>query len=155
MSFVVTSRAVICLSVLATIAAWLLVNSARAGEVTPTSQMLASAKQEKKFEFPDDDSSYEYHFRNLAGHVLWCAYASGGNGGFCKKIAPPMIAQIDRAAKDYCKTAASDDEMPPHAIYGELWDLGYKCAQGRMSRLPVTMALDSEGYVRTQWKLLR
>jgi hypothetical protein len=154
--FVVRLSAVVFVASLAAIAAWVLAHSARAAEVMPTPQMLASAQEAKKFEFPDEDpSSYEYHFRDLGGHILWCAYATGGNGGFCKKIASTMVAETDRAVRDYCKTAAPNDNTPPHAVYGELWDLGYKCARGRMSRLPVAMALDSEGYVRTQWKLLQ
>jgi hypothetical protein len=147
-------RIAILFVALTTISAWMLANSAGAVEVTPTPQMTANAQQMIKLEWPDDNpSSYEYHFRNLSGHILWCAHSSGGNGGFCRKITSTMVAENDRAAKDYCKTTPDDDTLP-HSIYGELYDLGYKCVRGRMSRLPVAMALDSEGYVRTQWKLL-
>jgi hypothetical protein len=59
-----------------------------------------------------------------------------------------MVAETDRAARDYCRTAGTNDNTPPHAVYGELWDLAYKCSNGRSSRLPVDMALDREGYVR-------
>lgn len=141
--------------IVATLTYWLLSISARAVEITPTPQMLDRAQQAEKFRWPDENPlSFEYHFRNLSGHILWCAHSRGGNGGFCAKITSTMIVETDRAAKDYCRTAAPDDDTPPHAVYGELWDLGYKCDRGRMSRLPVTMALDSEGYVRSQWKLL-
>jgi hypothetical protein len=153
--FVARSQAVVFLAGLATIGTWVPGDFARAGEVRPTLQMLASAQQAKKLEFPDEDPTYwEFHFHNLGGHIIWCAYAKGGNGGFCAKITPAMVAGTDRAAKDYCKTAAPEDDTPPHVVYGELWDWGYKCARGRMSRLPVEMAVDSEGYVRSQWKVL-
>jgi hypothetical protein len=124
-------------------------STAMATEIAPTPKMLAEAEQMKKFEYPDDDpTSYEYHFRSVGGHILWCAHASGGNGGFCIKITPRHVADTDRAAADYCKTADAGDAGPPHAVYGELWDLNYKCARGHMSRLPAEMAIDSEGYVR-------
>jgi hypothetical protein len=130
-------------------------SSAMATEIAPTPKMLAEAKQMIKIEYPDDDAqSYEYHFRNLGGHILWCAHASRGNGGFCTKITPRMVADTDRAAGEYCKTADADEGAPPHAVYGELWDLNYKCARCHMSRLPAEMAIDSEGYVRGQWKSL-
>jgi hypothetical protein len=152
--FVAHSRTILWLVVIAT-TSFCLLPGARAEEIRPTPQMLDSAQQMKKIEFPDDNpSSYEYHFRNLSGHILWCAYATGGNGGFCKKINPTMVAETDRAARDYCRTAGTDDNTPPHAVYGELWDLAYKCSNGRSSRLPVDMALDREGYVRSQWKTL-
>jgi len=127
----------------------------RAGEVRPTPQMLADAQQAQKFTWPDQDpSSFEYHFRNLGGHILWCAHSKGGNGGFCQKITPSEVVRTDRAAKDYCETAGFNDKTPPHAIYGELSDLAYKCSGGHSSRLPVDMGLDREGYVRSQWKTL-
>jgi hypothetical protein len=152
--FVANPRTILGLAVIAT-ASFCVLSGARAEEIRPTPQMLDSARQMKKIEFPDDNpSSYEYHFRNLGGHILWCAYATGGNGGFCKKITPAMVSETDRAARDYCRTAGPDDNTPPHAVYGELWDLAYKCSNGRSSRLPVDMALDREGYVRSQWKTL-
>jgi hypothetical protein len=147
-------RTILRVAIIAT-TSFCLLGGARAEEIRPTPQMLDSARQMKKIEFPDDNpSSYEYHFRNLSGHILWCAYATGGNGGFCKKITPAMVAQTDSAAKEYCRTSGPDSNTPPHAIYGELWDLAYKCSNGRSSRLTVDMALDREGYVRSQWKTL-
>jgi hypothetical protein len=126
-----------------------------ATEIAPTPKMFAEAEQMKKFEYPDDDSaSYEYHFRNLGGHILFCAHSSGGNGGFCTKITPRYVADTDRGAAEYCRTADAGDDKPPHSVYGELYDLDYKCARGRMSRLPVEMVIDREGYVRSQWKSL-
>jgi hypothetical protein len=128
---------------------------ARASEIGRTPEMLSKAEQAYKFEHPDDARSMEYHFRSLDGHILWCAYYPGGNGGFCKKTTPRMVADTDRAAAEFCKTAEAGDNTPPHAVYGELWDLDYRCARGRMHRLPADVALDREGYVRTQWKSLR
>lgn len=152
--FLAHLRTILRLTIIAT-TSFCLLPGARAEEIRPTPQMLDSARQMKKIEFPDDNpSSYEYHFRNLSGHILWCAYATGGNGGFCKKITPAMVAQTDSAAKEYCRTSGPDGNTPPHAVYGELWDLAYKCSNGRSSRLPVDMALDREGYVRSQWKAL-
>jgi len=130
-------------------------SSAIAAEIAPTPKMLAKAQEMNKIEYPDAGSTtFKYHFRNLGGHILWCAYAAGGNGHFCEKVPPSNVAATDRAAADYCKTAGPDEDSPPHAVYGELWDLDYKCTRGHMSRLPVEMALDSEGYVRSQWKPL-
>jgi hypothetical protein len=129
-------------------------SSAIATEISPTSNMLAGAKQMNKIEYPDADSNFEYHFRNIGGHILWCAYSSGGNGHFCMNISHDSVVATDSAAIDYCKTADAGEDAPPHAVYGELWDLNYKCRRGRMSRLPVEMALDSEGFVRSQWKPL-
>jgi hypothetical protein len=130
-------------------------SSSIAAEIAPTPKLLARAREINKIEYPDAGSaSFEYHFRNLGGHILWCAYGSGGNGHFCEKITKSAVANIDRAVADFCKTAGTDEDTPPHAAYGELWDLSYKCKNGRMSRLPVDMALDGEGYVRSQWKPL-
>ncbi len=130
-------------------------SSAIATEIAPTPKLLAEAQQMNKTEYPDASStSFEYHFRIVGDHILWCAYATGGNGHFCMKVTKPFVTNTDRAAADYCKTANADEDAPPHAVYGELWDLNYKCRRGHMSRLPVEMALDSEGYVRSQWKPL-
>jgi hypothetical protein len=128
---------------------------AMATEIAPTPKMLAEVRELNKYKHPreEDAQSYEYHFRNLGRHVLYCAYYSGGNGGFCKKITPQWVASIDRAAAEYCKGPDADGP-PPHAVYGELYDLDYKCARGHMSRLPVGRALDEEGYVRSQWEPL-
>jgi hypothetical protein len=130
-------------------------SSAIATEIAPKPKMLAKAQQMNKIEYPDAGStSFKYHFRNLGGHVLWCAYASGSNGNFCMKITTSDVKNTDRAVTNYCKTANIDEDTPPHAVYGELFDLYYKCTRGHMSRLPVEMAIDSEGYVRSQWKPL-
>jgi hypothetical protein len=136
------------------IAAAALVGSAHATEIAPTPKMLADAKQMLKYEYPNDAGTHwEFHFRDLGGHILWCAYATGGNGGFCTRLPPGSVAGVDRAATEECKTA---DEGPlAHVTYGELGDLDYRCVRGHMSRLPADMALDREGYVRSQWKPLR
>jgi hypothetical protein len=98
--------------------------AAQAQEIRPTPKMLAEAQRMQKGENPDDPAypptPYEYHFRNLGGHILWCAHASGGNGGFCKRLPPGYVAEVDRNAAEYCKTS---DDPPAHATYGELWDL--------------------------------
>jgi hypothetical protein len=65
-----------------------------------------------------------------------------------------MLAETDRAARDYCRTAGTDDNTPPHAVYGELWDLAYKCSNGRSSRLPLDMALDREGLCVKHYRAL-
>jgi hypothetical protein len=55
------------------IAAWALIGPAHAmaTEISPTPTMLAGAEQMIKLEYPDDDVlSYEYHFRNVGGHLL-------------------------------------------------------------------------------------
>jgi hypothetical protein len=109
-----------------------------ATKIAPTPKMLAEAEQMKKFEYPDDDpTSYEYHFRSVGGHILWCAHASGGNGGFCTKITPRYVAGTDRGAAEYCKTADAGDAGPPHAVYGELWDLNYSALAVRCHVSPL------------------
>ncbi|MCW2286088.1 hypothetical protein M2323_003925 [Rhodoblastus acidophilus] len=141
--------------IISTVLSLLVSGPAIATEISPTQKMLAEAKRMNKVNYPDAGSvSFEYHFRDIGGHVMWCAYATGGNGNFCVKITQEIVANTDRAARDYCKTADTDEDTPPHAVYGELWDLDYKCKGGRMSRLPLEMALDSEGFVRSQWKPL-
>jgi hypothetical protein len=129
---------------------------AMATEIAPTPKMLAAAEQMIKIEYPaENEQSFKYHFRNLGGHILWCAHPAEGNGGFCTKITPRYVADTDRSAVEFCKTAAEHgDDTAPHAVYGELFDLSYRCAHGRMSRLPVDMAVDREGYVRSQWRPL-
>jgi hypothetical protein len=121
----------------------------------PATRALVNAGQQQNCAFPDrcEGVEYEYHFRDMGdGHILWCAYAKGGNGGFCKKITARDVASADAAARDSCR---DDPDMgPPPSAYGELWDLDYRCNGTRASRLPVDMALDAEGYVRGQWKNL-
>lgn len=130
-------------------------NAAIAAEITPTQTMLARAQQLNKIEHENEGSiSFKYHFRKIGDNILWCSYAEGGNGHFCMKVNRSTVAKTDRGAADYCKTANADEDTPPHFIYGELRDLDYKCRDGRMSRLPVDIALDGEGYVRSQWKPL-
>jgi hypothetical protein len=65
--FVIIATAIFCL-----------LPGARAEEIRPTRQMLDSGRQMKKIEFPDDNpSSYEYHFRNLSGHILLVRLCNG------------------------------------------------------------------------------
>jgi|ERR1700722_4743454 hypothetical protein len=131
--------------------------AARAEEIArPTPKMLADAREMVEYQFPNDKggTQWEFHFRNLEGHVLWCAYATGGNGGFCKRLPPGYVARVDRAATEECASMGADDWLP-HATYGELGALDYKCIGGHMSRLPVDYTLDREGYVRQQWTPLR
>lgn len=130
-----------------------IVGFATAAEIAPTPKMLARAREMNKMQNPDG-GSFEFHFRKLGGHILWCAHASLGNGGFCEKLTKSYVANTDRGAADFCRTASPGEDEPPHVVYGELWDLSYKCKNGRMSRLPLDMALDKEGYVRSQWKPL-
>jgi len=130
-----------------------------ATEIAPTPKMLASAMEMNKYKHPDEDisQSYEYHFRNLGGHILWCAHVSEGNGGFCNRLDAAYIASLDRSARAYCADGSFDhpvDDHAPHSVYGELYDLDYRCVKGRATRLPVGRALDDEGYVRSQWETL-
>lgn len=128
---------------------------ARPEEVTPTPKMLAEAKRFNKLQqFYSEEAKYEYHFRNVNGHILWCAYVSGGNGGFCTKVSAKNVAYSDHAAALYCQNPDISGSTPPHAVYGELWDLDYRCVGRHMTRLPVSMALDPEGYVRSHWRPL-
>lgn len=127
-----------------------------AAEIKPTPKMLEDARQANSAEpYYSAETKYEYHFRNIGGHILWCAYVQGGNGGFCTKVSPKAVAYSDRAATDTCRDPNMDGQSLPHAVYGELYDLDYRCSGRRMTRLPVSMALDPEGYVRSQWKTLR
>ena len=119
-------------------------------EIKPSPKMVSDAK---KLNTDDISGGYEYYFRSIGGHVLWCAYYSGGNGNYCTKVNHSYIEHADRAAVDYCKTADDGDDAP-HVVYGELYDLNYTCEHHRMTRLPVQIAVDSEGYVRSQWKVL-
>jgi hypothetical protein len=128
---------------------------AHAAEIRPTPKMLEDARQANSTEpYYSAETKYEYHFRNIGGHVLWCAYVQGGNGGFCAKLSARDVAYSDRAATNTCQDPDMDGQSLPHAVYGELYDLDYRCVGRRMTRLPVSMALDPEGYVRRQWKVL-
>ena len=126
-----------------------------AAEIQPTPEMLARAERANCISTCDEQIKYEYHFRDINGHVLWCAHAQGGNGNFCSRISNTQIASTDHAATTYCQSSDSVGyPTPPHAVYGELWDLDYRCVGHDMTRLATDMALDGEGYVRTQWKVL-
>jgi hypothetical protein len=128
---------------------------AHAAEIAPTPKMLADAREMNGARWPDDKGTeWQFHFRNVDGHVLWCAYATGGNGGFCHRLPPGYVARVDRSAAEEC---AQPDAGPwlAHSTYGELFALDYKCVGGHMSRLPVDFALDREGYVREQWRPLQ
>jgi hypothetical protein len=130
-----------------------LVLPAHAAEIRPTTKMLEDARQANSAEpYYSAETKYEYHFRNIGGHVLWCAHAEGGNGGFCAKVSARDVAYSDRAATDTCQDPDMDGQSLPHAVYG--YDLDYRCVGRRMTCLPVNMALDPEGYVRSQWKVL-
>ncbi len=140
---------------LAAVSALALTIPAHSGEVSPTPKMLQDAKQLNSANpYYSAETKYEYHFRNIGGHVLWCAYVQGGNGGFCAKVSARDVAYCDRAATATCQEPDMDGQSLPHAVYGELYDLDYRCVGRRMTRLPVSMALDPEGYVRSQWKAL-
>ena len=76
---------------------------AHATEIAPTPKMLADAREMNAARWPDDKGTeWEFHFRNVDGHVLWCAYATGGNGGFCQRLAPGYVARVDRSAAEEC-----------------------------------------------------
>ena len=82
----------------------LIMGRAHAEEIAPTPKMMADAEQANKFQHPDEDAqSFEYHFRNLGGHILWCARVSGGNGGFCMKLPPGYVATTDRPLPSIAK----------------------------------------------------
>jgi hypothetical protein len=133
--------------------------AAHATEITPTPKMLADAREMIGYRWPDEKgrTQWEFHFRNLDGHILYCAYAQGGNGGFCKRVPPETVARVDKAATEECANSpyVRTNDWLSHATYGELGALDYKCVGGRTSRLPTDFALDREGYVREQWTPLR
>ena len=121
--------------------------------------MVAAADQNCDFEARCKDidrAQREYHFRDFGnGHIMWCIYATGGNGGFCTRITSKQVDLTDKAAEAYCASQYSAGyPTPPHAVYGELWDLDYRCVGSRATRLSVDMALDHDGYVRRQWSVL-
>jgi hypothetical protein len=90
---------------------------AMAEEIAPTPKMMEAAEQMNKFKYPNEDAeAFEYHFRNLGGHILYCAHPSEGNGGFCTKITPRYVADTDRSAVEYCKTADSGESGAPHVV---------------------------------------
>jgi hypothetical protein len=150
---VICPRSLVTLAVIAAAGGWFL-SGAHAQEIKPTRGMIATASRILKDQNKDyPDTKYEFHFRNVEGHILYCAYVTGGNGGFCEKVAPASVAAADRAASELCKTPDGEGGVP-HAVYGELYDLDYKCVKGRSTRLPVDYALDRDSYVRSQWKPL-
>ena len=65
--------------------------AARAEEIArPTPKMLADAREMVEYQFPNDKggTQWEFHFRNLEGHVLWCAYARAATVGFASGFHP-------------------------------------------------------------------
>jgi hypothetical protein len=128
---------------------------AMAGELRPTHELVAKARQQQQEQQPDQKiqpGEYEYHFRNVGGNILFCAYYSGGNGGFCTTIDRKYIARVDKSAVEFCREQPNGDA--PHAVYGEAYDLHYTCKESRMTRLPYSYGFDEEGYVRSQWQVL-
>jgi hypothetical protein len=37
----------------------------------------------------------EYHFRRIGDHILFCIYANGGNGHFCRKVEPYLVGRVN------------------------------------------------------------
>jgi hypothetical protein len=122
---------------------------AQSVEIAPTRELINKVEM-----FPDvkEISNPEFHFRRIGPHVLWCVYADGGNGHFCSKVLDKIVTETDKQIIDFCKSNPNGSLY--HALYGELWDLDYKCLGTRMDRLPLDAALDRDGYVRTQWRVL-
>jgi hypothetical protein len=159
-----TTDAVVMLALALAVGGWLYASKAysqelpvSSQEIHPTHDMLKQAIRyncDVKHYCPTDNLKYDYHFRKMGPHVLWCSYVEGGNGGFCQKITNRTVLTTDAAAREYCAGPYGENGTAPHAIYGELYDLDYRCVGKRMSRLPVSEALDQEGYVRTQWTVL-
>jgi hypothetical protein len=130
--------------------------SVMAEELRSTHELVVRAKRQQQEQQPEEQiqpGEYEFHFRKVGESVLFCAHVALGNGGFCTKVGRRYVAQVDRAAAEFCREQPNED--PPHAIYGEAYDVHYTCKGSRMTRLPYSYGFDEEGYVRSQWRVLR
>jgi len=121
---------------------------ANAAEIHPTEAMLREAA---RIANPVNGDKWKYHFRNVEGHILFCSYLVGRNGGFCTRDGQ-SVKQIDQAVIQFCRE--TPNAKPPHEVYVEAWDLDYRCVGSDMRRLPYSYAFDEEGYMRSEWKVL-
>jgi hypothetical protein len=124
-----------------------LTNTAIAGELQPTPEMLAKAKRILPQQGPNDRP--EYHFRRIGNSLLACAYHWGANGGFCTQTPLSLVRKIDERAKDWCMQGMDN---VPHAVTGEAIVLNYRCIGGHMKREPYATAFDTEGYINEEWR---
>jgi len=127
-----------------------------AEEIQSAHELVVRAQRQQQQQQPEQQiqpGEYEYHFRKVGESILFCAHVALGNGGFCTKVGPKYVARVDKAAVEFCKEQPNQDA--PHAVYGEAYDLNYTCKGSRMTRLPYSYGFDEEGYVRSQWQVLR
>jgi hypothetical protein len=70
-------------------------------EIAPTRELIKAVE-----EMPDVKEIYnpEFHFRKLGSLILYCVYASGGNGHFCQKIPDNLVRDTDKRVIGTCKS---------------------------------------------------
>lgn len=123
-----------------------LAGAARAGEIVPTPAQRLSALRIAAGNY--GDTKLEVHFRNVDGHVLFCAVPFGANWDPCTRLGP-YVKNADKAVADFCRQ--NPNGMPYHAIYGDAGAFNYQCRGSHMSRLPASSVLDGEGYQTAEW----
>jgi len=119
--------------------------------VVPTPAMLSKARQIFR-DCAGPGMGCEYHFRNVGGSTLACAYY-GGNGGFCTQTSLEDVKKVDGTAEDECQNSGPDTIIP-HAMTGEANVLNYECVGGHMRREPYSNAFDADGWRFDEWKPL-